>query len=198
MPQRLGTVGSGTPLNAPPDCMCVVCCASPTMHCHKAWGQWAVELLQFTATMPLSSGQRNLCNAVPHFLGAIGSGAPAMHSHIAGGHWVVEILQCTATLLGGHPAVELQHCTTIVPRCIGQWNCCNAPPHYLRAARGRTAAMLRHNTCGRLVVELLQCMATLPRGSGQRKSCNQAPHCVGAVGGATDAMLATLLGALGI
>ena len=51
------------------------------MHCHTAWGQWAVELPQCTAILSRGSGQCNSCSALPH--------------------WAVELLQCTATLPGG-------------------------------------------------------------------------------------------------
>ena len=71
-----------------------------------------MELLHFTATMRVSSGQRNLCNAVPHFLGAMGSGTPAMHSRNAAGQWVVE-------------------CCNAPPHCLGairRWNYNIAPP----------------------------------------------------------------------
>ena len=61
-----------------------------------AWGQGAVELLQYTATLPGGSwqcsscnaltaslpggsGQCNSCNALPHCLGAVGSGTPAIY-----------------------------------------------------------------------------------------------------------------------
>ena len=92
------------------------------MHCLTAWGQWAVELLQCTASLPGGSGQCNSCNALPHRLGVLGSGTPAMrgptswgdgescqgggggrksgppamHCHTAWAQWAVELLQCTA------------------------------------------------------------------------------------------------------
>ena len=53
------------------------------MHCHTAWGQWVVELLQCTATLPEGSGQWNFCNVLPRCLGAVGSATPAMHCLIA-------------------------------------------------------------------------------------------------------------------
>ena len=43
------------------------------MHCHTAWGQWAVELMSCTASLPGGSGQCNSCNALPHCPGAVGS-----------------------------------------------------------------------------------------------------------------------------
>ena len=52
---------------------------TPSMHCHTARGQWAVELLQCTASVPGGSGQWNCCNALPHYPRAVGSGTAAMH-----------------------------------------------------------------------------------------------------------------------
>ena len=39
--------------------------ATPAMYCLTAWGQWAVLLLQCTASLPGGSGQCNSCNALP-------------------------------------------------------------------------------------------------------------------------------------
>ena len=71
------------------------------MHCPTAWGQWVVQLLQCTTSLPGGSGQWNSCNTLPHRLGAVGSGTPAMHCRTAWGQWAVELLQCTASLPGG-------------------------------------------------------------------------------------------------
>ena len=68
------------------------------MHYPTAWGQWAVDLRQYTAALPGGSGQRNSCNALPHCLGAVGSGTPAMHCLTAWEQWAVQLLQCTASL----------------------------------------------------------------------------------------------------
>ena len=111
------------------------------MHCLTVWGQWAVELLQCTASLPLNSRQCNSCNALPHCLGAVdsatpamycltalgavGSATPAMHCLTALGQWAVELLQCTASLPGGS----------------GQCNSCNALPHCLGAVGSATPAM---------------------------------------------------------
>ena len=62
-------------------CTCgqwAVGCGTYAMHCHTAWGHWAVELLQCTATVPGGSGQWNSCNALPHCLGAVGGISPTM------------------------------------------------------------------------------------------------------------------------
>ena len=174
------------------------------MHCLTIWGQWAVELQQCTASLPLNSRQCNSCNALPHCLGAVdsatpamycltalgavGSATPAMHCLTALGQWAVELLQCTASLPGGS----------------GQCNSCNALPHCLGAVGTGTPAM--HCTAlGQWALELLQYTATLPggsgqcsscnaltasvpRGSGQRNSCNALPHCLGAVDTVTPAV----------
>ena len=64
------------------------------MDCLIALGQWAVELLQCTASLPrvvgsatlamhcrIAPGQRawNTCNTVPHHMAAVGRATPAMH-----------------------------------------------------------------------------------------------------------------------
>ena len=87
------------------------------IHCLTAWGQWAVDLLQHTASLPGGSGQWNTCNTLPHCLGgsgqwtscntlphclgAVGSRPPAIHCLTAWGQWAVELLQYTASLPGG-------------------------------------------------------------------------------------------------
>ena len=71
------------------------------MHRPTAWGQWAVKLLQYTASLPGGSGQGNSCNAPPHRLGAMGSVTPATNRLTAWGQWALELLQCTAAPLGG-------------------------------------------------------------------------------------------------
>ena len=96
-PHYLGAVGSGT----------------PAMQCPTAWGQWAVELLQYTAFLPGGSGQWKLlqctallpggsgqwisCNTLPHSSGAVGSGSPASHRLTTWGQWAAELLQRTAS-----------------------------------------------------------------------------------------------------
>ena len=74
---------------------------TPAMHCLTALGQWAVQLLQCTASLPRGSGQCNSCTTLPHCPGAVGSATPAMHCLAAWGQWAVELLQCTASLPGG-------------------------------------------------------------------------------------------------
>ena len=63
------------------------------MHCPTGWGQWAVQLLQCTASLPVGSGQCNSCNAGPHCPGAVGSATLAMHRLTSLGQWEVQLLQ---------------------------------------------------------------------------------------------------------
>ena len=117
-------------------------CTAPWVPCRTALvgsGQWAVELLQCTATLPGGNGQCGSCNALPHCLwavgvellfapphclGVVGGGTPAMHCLTAWGQWGVELLQCTASLRGS-----------------GQRNPRNALPHCLGAVGGGTPAI---------------------------------------------------------
>ena len=181
-PHCLGAVGSATPAMHCLSALGAVGSGSPSMHCLTAWGQWAVQLLQCTASLPGGSGQWNSCNAPPQRLGAVGSatpamhcltalgavdsGTPAMHCLTAWGQWAVELLQCTASLPGGS----------------GQCNPCNAPPHCPGAVGSETPAMHCLTAWGQRAVELLRCTAPLPGGSGQRNSCNAPPHCPGGSG----------------
>ena len=90
-----------TPCNTLPHCLGAAGSGPPAVHCLTAWGQWAVELLQYTAPLPGGSGQWNSCNTLPHCLGAVGCGPPAIHCPTAWGQWAVDLLQYTAPLPGG-------------------------------------------------------------------------------------------------
>ena len=48
------------------------------MHCHTTWGQWALQLLQCSASLLGGSGQCNCCDALPHCLGPVGSATPTV------------------------------------------------------------------------------------------------------------------------
>ena len=50
--------------------------------CLAAWGQWAVQILQYTASLLGGSGQCSSCNELPHCLG----------------QWAVQLLQHSASL----------------------------------------------------------------------------------------------------
>ena len=100
----MGAVGSGT----------------PEIHRLTAWGQWAVGLLQHTAThcltaqgrweeetlqrtasLPGGIEQWRSCNAVSHCKGAVGGGTSATHCLTAWGQWAAQVLQRTASVQGG-------------------------------------------------------------------------------------------------
>ena len=90
-------------------------------HYLTAWGLWAVELLQCTASLPGGSAQWNSCNALFHCLGAVGSGKPAMHCVTAWGQWPLWLLPYSAKLLGGSGqwAMELLSRTASFPGVTG-------------------------------------------------------------------------------
>ena len=135
--------------------------AAPALLCPTAWGQWTVQILQRTASLPGGSGQCNSCNALPHCLGAVDSATPAMHCPTAWGHWAVQLLQYTAALPGGS----------------GQRNSCNALPHCPGAVGSGTPATHCLTAWEQWAVQLLQCTASLPGGSGQCNSCNGWSEC---------------------
>ena len=91
------------------------------MHCLRACVQWAVELLQRTAS-----------------LGAVGSATRAMHCHTAWGRWAVEVVQRAGPLPEG----------TGVPSGSVQWKPRNALPHCLGAVGRGIPAMLCHTASG--------------------------------------------------
>ena len=177
LPHCLGAVGSGTPAMHCLTALGAVGSATPAMHCLTAWGQWAVQLLQYTAALLGGSGQRNSCNALPHWLGgsgqwtsgntlphclgAVSSAAPALLCPTAWGQWTVQLLQCTASLSGGS----------------GQRNSCNALPHCPGAVGSGTPATHCLTAWEQWAVQLLQCTASLPGGSGQCNSCNGWSEC---------------------
>ena len=71
------------------------------MHCNIAWGHWAVDFVQCTASLSGGSRQCNSCNALPHFLGAVYSGTHVMHYHTPRGRWAVELPHCAGPPAGG-------------------------------------------------------------------------------------------------
>ena len=64
------------------------------MHCVSIWGQWAMEVVHYTASLPGGSGQWNSCNTPPDRLGAVGSATPARHYLTASRPWAVEEFHC--------------------------------------------------------------------------------------------------------
>ena len=156
--------------------------AIPAIRCLSALGQWAVQLLQCTASLPGSSGRWNSCHALPQQPGAVGSGPSAIsastswgdgESRPRGGRCLTkELLQRTASLPGGG----------------GQCNSCNALPRCLGAVGSGTRVIHRHIAWGQWAAQLLQYTAALLRRSGQWNSYNTLPHCTGARSSATSAM----------
>ena len=199
-----GGSGQWNCCNALPHCPWAVGSATPAMHCLTARGQWAVQLLQCTASLPsgqwavqllqcsasLAGGsvQPNSSNTLPHCPGAVGNGTPAIHCHTAWGQWAVELVQCTDCLTAwGQWAVQLLQCTASLPSGSRQCNSCNALPHCLWAVGSGTPAMLCPTAWGQWAAQLLQCTASLPGGSGHCNSRSTPPHCPGAVSSATPA-----------
>ena len=140
------------------------------MHGPTAWGQWVVELLQYTASLLGSSGHGNSYNALPHCVGAVGNATPAMYCLAMWGQWAGQFL----------------HCTTALPRRNVPWGSCNALPHFqgalscaTPAIRCLTALAVGSGTCS------LHCLT--PRGV-RCNSCNALLLCLGAVGNGTRAM----------
>ena len=163
--------------NALPHCLGAVGSATPAAHCLIAWGQWAVGLLQRTASLPGGTWQSNPCNALPHCFGAVGSWTAAMHCRTAWGQWSAELLQRTASLPGDNEQWDSSN--ALLP---------NALPHCLGAVGSATPAAHCLIAWGQWAVGLLQRTASLPGGTGQCNPCNALPHCLGAVGSLTAAM----------
>ena len=177
-----GTTAGAPPPPPPPHCLGAVGSGPPAIHCPTAWGQWAVDLLQYTAPL----------------LGAVGSATPAIHCLTAWGQWAVQLLQCTASLPWGQWAVELLQytaslpwgqwavdplqCTAPMPGGSGQWTSCNTLPHCLGAVGSGTPAIHCLTAWGQWAVDLLHYTAPVPWGSGQLTSCITLPHCLGAAG----------------
>ena len=84
--------------------------------------------------------------------------------------------------------MQLLRRTASLPGGSGQWNSCNALPHWLGAVETVTPAAHRLTAREQWAVQLLRRTTSLPGGSGQWNSCNTLPHCLGAVGSATPAM----------
>ena len=111
LPHCLGAVGSETPAI---HCFTTrgVGCAPPTMHCRTTWGQWAVQLLQYTASLPRGSGQCNSCNTLPYFLEAGDSESPAIHCFTTRGVGSATPAMHCLTAWGGGSPTSATRCVT--------------------------------------------------------------------------------------
>ena len=112
------------------------------MHRLTTWGQWAVQLLQCTASLPGGSGPCSCCYALPNCLGAVGRGNPAMHCHTAWGHSG----QWNSYNAPPHPMGALGSAT---------------PAKQGVTAWGQWVVQLLQSTMGHWAWEVLQCTAAL-------------------------------------
>ena len=161
----------------------------PAMRCLTALGQWALQLLQCTASPPWGSGQWNSCNALPQGLGAVGSATSAKQCPTACRQWAVQLLQCTASMPSGSRQCNScnapPHClgavgsgtpatTASTPGGSGQCNFRNALPQGLRAVGTGPLAIHCLTALGQWALDLLHYTASLPGGNGQ---CNSGVSC---------------------
>ena len=157
--------------------------ATSAAYCLTSRGQWAVELLSCTASLPWGIGQWNSCNALTHCVGVVSSASPSMHCRTAWRRWAVEHLQCAGPLAGGGRGVLPRR--RWLPK---QRNSRNALQHCLHARGNATFAMHCLTARAQWASELLSCTTSLPRGRGLWNLCYTLPHYLGAVGGVASAM----------
>ena len=79
LPRCWGAMGIGTPGMQYLIAWGVGGSATLAINCHVAWGQWAVQLPQGSASLADGIGQCNAWNAFPGCQGVVGSATPAMH-----------------------------------------------------------------------------------------------------------------------
>ena len=172
------------------------------MHCLTAWGQWAVQLLQRTASLPGGSGQCKSYKALHHYLGAVAGATPATHclAALGSGHCNSRnaLPHCLGAVGSETPAIHCfttrgvgsatlaMHCLTTGGQCAVQL--LQRTPSLPGAVGSASAAIHCLAAWGQWVVQLLQHTASLPWGSGPCNSCNTLPHCLGAVGTETPAI----------
>ena len=170
--RRMEAVGSGT----------------PALHCRIAWGQWAVELLPYTAPLPWGSGPGISCIALPLCLEAMVRASHALLCLTAWRQWVLHTSTTHYLAAPGQWAVELLLNTASLPGGSGQWSFrswCYALPVCLGAVGSGIPATHCLTAWGQWVVGSLQHTVSLPGGSGQWDPCNTLSHCLGAVGSGT-------------
>ena len=112
--------------------------------------EWAVELLQCTASLPEAAG----------------SATPAVHCLTAWGQWLVELLEYTASQHRG--SGQWDSCNPL-PYCLGAMGIGTLAIHCLTIWglwAVRLLQCLVSRPGGRWAVELLQYSASLPGGSG--------------------------------
>ena len=94
------------------------------MHRCNALGQWAMDLVQYTAALPRGTGRWHCCSTLPHYLGAMGNGTHAIHLGTA---------YCTRPHRLAQWALELLLFRAALPCGIGKWISCCLPPQCLGA-----------------------------------------------------------------
>ena len=134
-----------------------------------AWGKWAVEHLQYSASLPGGSGQRIYCNALPQCLGVRNA---------------CKLVQYAASPPRG--SGQWNSCSSM-PLSRGQWEWsswsrCNAVLLCLGAVGSASLVLHRLAARRQRAVQLLQYTTSLPGGSGQCNSCKGMPHCLGGSG----------------
>ena len=79
LPHYSGALGGGTRALQCLNCLGAVGNGTPATHWLIAWGRWAVQILQCTATLLEVSGRCNSCDALPRCLGALDCATCAIH-----------------------------------------------------------------------------------------------------------------------
>ena len=148
--------GQWNSCNTVPRCLGAAGTAVHVMQGPSAWGQWAVQLLQCTASLPWSGGPWNSCDTPPHCPGALGCATPAIHclTTWVSGQWnsYIALPGCPGAVGSATPAincrtswgqraVQLLQRFSSLPGGSGQCNSCSAFPHCRGAAGSATPAM---------------------------------------------------------
>ena len=160
--------------NALPHCLGAAGSATRAIHSHTAWGQWAVELLSSTASLPLR-GRCGVLSEMPECL-------PTDTGKLEG--CVSKCAMCASVLLHSRTSAQLHLAGTPPPTPV---------PSQTGSTRPTTSCVPRCTIIALCVVprclllctaQHSMCPATLhlwAEGSGQWNSCNAMPHCLGAV-----------------
>ena len=146
--------------------------ATRAMQRLTAYGQWALQLREYIASLRGAGEQCNSRNTLPHCpgtlgsatltiqcthcKGAVGNGTRAIHCETAWGQWAVGLLQDTTSRIRG--SGQCNSCNAL-PHCLwgsGRCNSCYALPHFLEAVGSATPAIHCHTAGGQWAVQLLQ------------------------------------------
>ena len=171
----LGGSGQWNSCHEPPACSGAVSSGTLVMHCLTAQGQWAVQLLQYTASLPGGSRHCNSCNALPHHLGQTGSNrgvgqrnscnaGPPIRGHRescpGGGRCLKSGIPAANCLTDqGRWAVGLLQRTGSMYGGRGQWNSWNTLPHCLGAVGIGPHALHCRTTWGQKAAQSVRCIS---------------------------------------